>query len=257
MEIPDYYDVIFKRKSVKKYDQTPLDERALEEISNQLKNLKPMYNDIKTEVKIIPLKQVETKKKQAPHYIAVFSEPKNDYLVNVGYMLQQMDLFLSGNDIGSCWQGSPRPNEDVLKSSDLEFVIVMSFGNPKKSKSKELHRNGASDFKRKSLSEISTVKGLDEVLEAARLAPSAGNSQPWFFTGDENMIHAYGPKPYAVKEHKAPKVKKYNVISMGIALYHLQVALEHFGRKAEITSDENAKMKPPENYDYVVSLKVE
>jgi hypothetical protein len=208
-------------------------------------------------VKIIPLKQVETKKKQAPHYIVVFSEPKDDYLVNAGYMLQQMDLFLSGNDIGSCWQGSPRPNEDVLKSSDLEFVIVMSFGNPKKSKPEELHRSGASDFKRKSLSEISTVKGLDEVLEAARLAPSAGNSQPWFFTGDESIIHAYGPKPYAVKEHKAPKVKKYNVISIGIALYHLQVALEHFGKKAEIISDENAKMKAPENYDYVVSLKVE
>ena len=257
MEIPDYYDVIFKRKSVKKYDQTPLEERALEEISNQLKNLKPMYNDIKTEVKIIPLDKVDTKKKQAPHYIAVFSEPKDDYLVNAGYMLQQMDLFLSGNDIGSCWQGSPRPNEDVLKNSDLEFVIVMSFGNPKKSKPEELHRSDASDFKRKPLSEISTVKGADEIVEAARLAPSAGNSQPWFFTGDEGIIHAYGPKPYAVKEHKAPKVKKYNVISMGIALYHLQVALEHFGKKAEITSDENAKMKAPENYEYVASLKVE
>ena len=257
MEITDYYDIIFKRKSVKKYDLTPLDENTLKEISNHLNNLKPMYDDIKTEVKIIPLDEVETKKKQAPHYIAVFSEPRDGYLVNVGFMLQQMDLFLSGNDIGSCWQGSPRPNEDVLKSSDLEFVIVMSFGNPKKSKPEELHRSGASDFKRKPLSEISTVKGADEIVEAARLAPSAGNSQPWFFTGDENIIHAYGPKPYAVKEHKAPKVKKYNVISIGIALYHLQVALEHFGKKAEITSDENAKMKAPENYDYVVSLKVE
>jgi nitroreductase len=252
MKIADYYNVIFKRKSVKKYDQTPLDEIALEEISNQLKNLKPMYNDIKTEVKIVPLEQVETKKKQAPHYIVVFSEPKDDYLVNAGYMLQQMDLFLSGNDIGSCWQGSPRPNEDVLKNSDLEFVIVMSFGKPKKSKPEELHRSGASDFKRKSLSEISTVKGADEIVEAARLAPSAGNSQPWFFTGDENMIHAYGSKPYAVKEHKAPKVKKYNVISMGIAIYHLQVALEHFGKKVQIVSDENAKTSAPENYSMLL-----
>ena len=257
MEISDYYDVIFKRRSVKKYDKTPLDEKTLEEISNQIKSLKPMYDNIKTEVKIIPLEQVETKKKQAPHYIVIFSEPKGDYLVNAGYMLQQMDLFLSGNDIGSCWQGSPRPNEDVLKNSDLEFVIVMSFGNPKKSKPEELHRNDASDFKRKPLNEISTVRGEDKIVEAARLAPSAGNSQPWFFTGDENMIHAYGSKPYAVKEHKAPKVKKYNVISMGIAIYHLQAALEHFGKKVQIVSDENAKKNAPENYEYVVSLKVE
>ncbi len=257
MEITDYYDIIFKRRSVKKYDQTPLDEKTLEEISNHIKSLEPMYDNIKTEVKIIPLEQVETKKKQAPHYIAMFSEPKDDYLVNAGYMLQQMDLFLSGNDIGSCWQGSPRPNENVLKNSDLEFVIVMSFGNPKKSKPEELHRSGASDFKRKLLNEISTVKGADKIVEAARLAPSAGNSQPWFFTGNENMIHVYTSKPYAVKEHKAPKVKKYNVISMGIAIYHLQAALEHFGKKVQIVSDENAKTRAPENYEYVVSLKVE
>ena len=257
MKMPDYYSLIFKRRSVKRYDLTPLHEEALEEISNQLKNLKPMYGDIKTEVKILPLGQVEAekKKKQAPHYIAIFSEPKGDYLVNAGYMLQEMDLFLSGNDIGSCWLGSPRPNEDVLKNSDLEFVIVMAFGNPQKPE--ELHRSGSSDFKRKPLDEISRVKGWAEVLEAARLAPSSGNSQPWFFTGDENIIHAYGSKPYAVKEHKAAKVKKYNTISMGIGLYHLQVALEHFGKKVQIVSDENAKTRAPENYEYVVSLKVD
>ena len=257
MEILDYYDWIFKRKSVKRYDLTPLDENTLEEISNKMKGLKHMYDNIKTEVKILPLDQVEAKKKkkQAPHYLAIFSEPKENYLVNAGYMLQEMDLFLSGNDIGSCWLGSPRPNEDVLKNSDLEFVIVMAFGNPQKPE--ELHRSGSSDFKRKPLDEISMVKGWAEVLEAARLAPSSGNSQPWFFTGGKNIIHAYGAKPYAVKEHKAAKVKKYNTISMGIGLYHLQVALEHFGKKAEIISDENAKMNAPENYEYVVSLKVE
>lgn len=255
MEMPDYYDTIFKRKSVKKYDLTPLDENTLSEISKHLNNLKPMYDDIKTEVKIIPLEQVETRKKEAPHYMAVFSEPKDDYLVNVGFMLQQMDLFLSGNDIGSCWQGSPRPKGEVLKNSDLEFVIVMSFGKPADPGS--LHRGGASDFKRKPLSEISSVKGADEVLEAVRLAPSAGNSQPWFFTGDKNVIHVYTTKPYAVKGHKAPKVKKYNVISMGIAIYHLLAALKHFGKKTKIGIDERAKRNSPEGYDYVVSLKAE
>ncbi len=257
MEMPDYYDVIFKRRSIKRYNQAPLDEKVIEEISNQLKNLKPMYDDIKTEVKILPLDDVEVmkKKKQAPHYITLFSEPKGNYLVNAGFMLQEMDLFLSGNDIGSCWLGSPRPNDEVLKNSNLEFVIVMAFGNPKDPES--LHRNSTSEFKRKPLNEISSVKGADEVLGAARLAPSAGNSQPWFFTGDENMIHAYIYKPYAVKEHKAPRVKRYNTISMGIAIYHLNVALEHFGKKADISTDETARMNPPEGYDYVTSLKVE
>lgn len=256
MEITDYYNLIFKRKSVKRYDLTPLDENTLAEISKQLNNLKPLYDDIKTEVKILPLDEVEAKKKkkQAPHYIAVFSEAKNNYLVNAGFMLQKMDLFLSGNDIGSCWLGSPKPKEEVLKTSDLEFVIVIAFGKPKESES--LHRN-VSEFKRKDLNEISTVKGADEIVEAARLAPSSGNSQPWFFTGDKNLIHAYGAKPYAVKEHKAAKVKRYGSISMGITLYHLKVAAEHFGKTTEIMVDEAAKMNAPDGYDYIASLKVE
>lgn len=255
MEITDYYDVIFERKSIRNYDLTPLDKNVLAEVSKQLSNLKPMYKGIKTEVKIISLNEVETKMKKAPHYLAVFSEPKNGYLVNVGFMLQQMDLFLSGNDIGSCWQGSPKPKEEVLKTSDLEFVIVISFGKPEDPGS--LHRSSVSEFKRKLLSEISSVKGADELMEAARLAPSAGNSQPWFFTGDKNLIHAYISKPYAVKGHKAPRVKRYNTISMGIVIYHLLVALKHSGKKIEILFDEKAETNTPDGYGYTASLKVE
>ena len=256
MEKIDYYDSIFKRKSIKRYDLTPLDDNTLKEISNELNNLKPLYDDIKTEVKILSLDKVEAmkKKKQAPHYLAVFSEPKDDYLVNAGFMLQKMDLLLSGNDIGSCWLGSPQPKEDVLKASSLEFVIVMAFGKPQDMGS--MHRSSVSEFKRKSLSEISDIKDADEILEAARLAPSAGNSQPWFFSGDKNLIQAYASKPYAVKEHKAPRVKKYNTISMGIALYHLKVAADHFGKEAEILSDKMAKENAPEGYEYIASLKL-
>ncbi|WP_414469696.1 nitroreductase family protein [Methanobacterium sp. ACI-7] len=256
MEKVDYYDMIFKRKSVKRYDLTPLDDNILKDISNHLNNLKPLYDDIKTEVKILLLDEVEAKKKkkQAPHYVAVFSEPKGGYLVNAGYLLQEMDLLLSGNDIGSCWLGSPRPKEEVLKNSDLEFVIVVAFGMPQDPDS--LHRSSVSEFKRKSLSEISKVKGADEIIEAARLAPSSGNNQPWFFTGDKDLMHVYGTKPYAVKEHKAAKVKNYSSISVGIALYHLKVAAEHFGKSLDFVYDKTAENKAPKEYEYTISLKI-
>lgn len=257
MEKVDYYDMIFKRKSVKKYDLAPLDDDTLKSISNYLSNLKPLYDDIKTDVKILSLDEVEAnkKKKQAPHYIAVFSEAKNKYLVNAGFMLQEMDLLLSGNDIGSCWLGSPKPKEEVLKNFDLEFLIVMAFGMPQDPDS--LHRSSVSEFKRKSLNEISKVKGADEIIEAARLAPSSGNNQPWLFTGDKNMIHIYETKPYAVKKHKAAKVKRYSSISVGIALYHLKVAAEHFGKSLEFVSDKTAENNVPEEYEYTISLRIE
>ena len=46
-----------------------------------------------------------------------------------------------------------------------------------------MHREGAEQFNRKSLNEISSITDLFHVLEAVRLAPSAMNKQPWYFSG--------------------------------------------------------------------------
>lgn len=252
MEKTDYYHIIFKRKSVRNYDLTPLDEDTLAEISKHLDNLKPMYDNIKTEIKIISSSEVESRKmKKSFHYIAVFSETNGDYLTNVGFMLQQMDLYLSAGGIGCCWQGSPMPKKEVLESSDLEFIILLAFGKP----NEPLHRK-VSEFRRKSLQEISDIQGADELLEAARLAPSAGNSQPWFFKGNKSIIHAYTSKVYPVKKYPASIVKKYNTISMGVAIYHLRVAAEHFGKNMEILFDKTLKENFSEGYEYTASLKV-
>ena len=110
----DIYDVIFKRKSIRKYDNSPLDENVLNRISEELNNLTPLYDDIKTDIKIISGDDVKLRgMKQAPHYLAIFSENKEGYLTNLGFMLQQMDLLFSASGIGSCWQGIPSPKSHV------------------------------------------------------------------------------------------------------------------------------------------------
>jgi len=53
MEQNEYYHSIFKRKSIRNFDLNSLNKNELSEISNYLEVLKPMYNDIKTEIKII------------------------------------------------------------------------------------------------------------------------------------------------------------------------------------------------------------
>ncbi|MBR6555421.1 MAG: hypothetical protein IKT90_04320, partial [Clostridia bacterium] len=50
----------------------------------------------------------------------------------------------------------------------------------------------------------------------ARLAPSSINSQPWFFTHEGNVIHAYCTKISVIPDM--------NRIDMGIALAHMYVA---------------------------------
>jgi hypothetical protein len=66
----------------------------------------------------------------------------------------------------------------------------------------------------------------DSRLEPARLAPSAVNSQPWYFTHEGDVIHVYCSK-------------KGNRLDAGIALAHLFVANEETFRffKAEHMTD--------------------
>lgn len=250
MDKTDLYETIFKRKSIRKFDLTPLDENTLNEISDRLQTLDPLHKDIKIEFRILSPDLVKRRMmKKAPHYIAVFSEVKEGHLSNVGFMVQQMDLFLSASGLGACWQGIPTLKKEALDISDLEFIILMPFGKPQD----ELHRTNISEFKRKSLPEITDIKGADDILEVARLAPSATNAQPWFFTGNKNLIHACYIEPGRLK---GLLTKKYPPMDVGIGLCHLKLAGEHFGMKTEVIFDKSVAKNLKKEYNYVASLKL-
>ncbi len=251
-ESPNLYETIFRRKSVRKYDLTPLDEQTLAEIRSHTGVLRPLYNHINLEMKILSQKDVKgLLSAKAPHYIAVFSEANGGYLANAGFMLQQMDLFLSANGIGSGWQGMPKPTEEILNSSKLEFVILLALGKPEE----RLYRKSVLEFKRKPLAEITDLKSEAgfELLEPARLAPSAMNYQQWFFTGDATALHAYRTKSNFIKAFLFERMGK---ISMGIALCHAWIAARHFGKEVEFSSDQEAQNHPPAGHDYVTTMRM-
>lgn len=249
----DLYPQIFKRKSIRDYHLEPLEEVVLQNVLEQVNNLEPLYDDIKVDLKIVSSDDVNPRMmKKAPYYLAVFSENKEGYKTNIGFLLQQMDLFFSAHGLGSCWQGIPQPKKRVVESSDIKFIILMAFGKPKV----QLHRTSNLEFNRKPLPKISDIKNegyIGALLEAARLAPSATNSQPWFFKGNNHVIHAYSFKPNILR---AIMLKKYIKIDMGIALYHIKLAAEHLGKTVRIVFDDAGREKTPNRYEYVASVKI-
>lgn len=246
----ELFATIVKRKSIRKYDLTPLDGDILAEIATFVASLRPLDDTIKTEMRFVLQKDVKNLLPiKAPHYIVAFSENTKGYLVNIGFMLQQLDLFLSAKGIGACWQGIPRPTNEILDSSALEFVIVMSFGKPKES----LYRESSQEFKRKPLGQVTTIVEQDQLFEPVRLAPSATNSQPWFFLGNNRCMHAYCVKSNFLK---ALIYKKMNQIDMGIALFHLWLSVERTGKTASFIEDEIARANPPTGYYYIGSIAV-
>lgn len=250
MDKNEIYETIFKRKSIRRYDLNPLDDEILRDIEGEVASLKPLISDIKTDVLIISSEDVKTRMmRKAPHYLAVFSEEKEGYLTNLGYMLQQMDLLFAANGIGCCWQGIPTIKNPVKQRSELKFVILLAFGKP----DEPLYRSDLGEFKRKSLDKITDIIPTEdnrEILEAARLAPSATNSQAWFLSGDDGSIDVYSVKPNFIKSLVA---KKYIPIDAGILIYHVVVAAKHMNRNPEIVFKEDVEKK---EYTYHASIKL-
>ena len=205
-------EIIRKRKSIRKYDLSPLDATSLKRVEEQIGKIIPLYPDIKHSIEVI----AKTKglfNIKAPHYLILSGEDKEGSYENIGFIGQQMDLFFSEIELGSCWLGASKPDEK--ESTDFPCIACISFGKP----AEPLHRT-YSEFKRKPLSNIS--EGTDERLEAARLAPSGMNAQNWFFVARDEKIHCYK------KKSLLGFMDKLSSIDMGIAIYHLAAESSNF-----------------------------
>ena len=201
------YKQIFVRKSCRKYLDDEIDLKLIDDF---MKSVKHLNDDINYHYEILTLGDVNNRARfSAPYYLAIYTDKKENH-IDMGFMFQQLCLYLQSMGIGNCWVGLASPKK---KSSD--FVIAIAFG-----KSDKMTRN-LSQFKRKGLSKISDVE--DERLIPAQLAPSAINMQPWYFKHSSDGFDVYQVKQNILKRQI---VKKWNPIDVGIALAHMYVANE-------------------------------
>jgi len=234
-------ETIYKRQSVRSYSDTPLDENILDEINEFIKNLKVLNPNIKWSYEIVGKDKIKTIMPwKAPHYILMYSEESENYNENIGFIFQQLDLYLQTMGIGSCWLGMLSPKQ--IKDSNQKYVIGMSFGKP----SGQIIRN-KEDFKRKELDEISDYG--DEKLVPAQFAPSAGNSQPWYFThNDDGSYNIYRQK-LGFLQRKL--YAKFNLVDIGIALAHMYISNEE---TFSFYIDENAQNV--KDFTYIGTFKI-
>ena len=83
-----FYEMIYKRKSVRHYDGTWfVSEQELEEIRCALNGLKPLL-DIPVSIRIV--KREETTCMWGEYCLMAYSEPREGYLLNIGYLEEDM-----------------------------------------------------------------------------------------------------------------------------------------------------------------------
>ena len=223
-------EMIYHRKSCRSFTGKPVNGEMIEKILSF--DLKPLYPGIKVRMDIVGRDNVKCICPwTTPQLITIYSEETEGYLENAGFLFQQMDLYLQTLGLGVCWLGMGRMNPKTsTQVAGMKFVIMLAFGHPKG----EQLRHELKAFKRKPMEQISDK--IDPKLEPARLAPSAVNSQPWYFTHEGDTIHVYCSR-------------KGNRLDAGIALAHLYVTYEERFQFFKAT-----KVLPIPGYQYVGSI---
>ena len=218
------YDMIFKRKSFHIFrnigDET-LSEAELKEIEDYFLKVVPLNKDIK--VKMVIDKGHNTCKRGQEYCILFYSEAKDNYLQNIGYIGEQIDLYLTSKNIATLWFGIGKVKEKVLDG--LTYVIMIAI---KKADDASKFRKDMFASKRKGVSEIWYGDRFPDIANIVRFAPSACNSQPWIVKEVDNSLQVYRYKKEG-KRGIMPKalVDFYNQIDIGIFMYFLELCLDH------------------------------
>lgn len=221
------YDEIFKRKSFHLFRGSgSLSQSDIEGLEEFIESLKHLDESIKTDVKIVPASET-TCKRGGEYCILFYSKRSGEYLRNIGYIGEQIDLYCAAHDIGSLWFGIGRPKKSCR--DDMDYVIMIAIAKMPSDK----FRKDMFKAKRKPLDEIWYGSTLG-VREIVRFTPSACNTQPWFVEHKSDTLYVYRYKKPG-KRGIMPKAKVvyYNRIDMGIFMFMLEICLTHEGYEFE------------------------
>ena len=226
------YDMIFKRKSFhlfRNIGNEHITEAELKDIENEFNNFKPLVADIKVKMKIV--KDSTTCKRGQEYCILLYSEKKDNYLQNIGYIGEQLDLYLVSKNIGTLWFGIGKVEEKQLDGLDFVIMIAIAKIDDETKFRKDMYKS-----KRKELSEIWNGDYYLDIANIVRFTPSACNTQPWLVESSEKELKVYRyRKPGKRGIMPIEMVKYYNQIDIGILLCFIELCLNKNNIKFERT----------------------
>lgn len=225
-----YYRTVFKRKSFHLFrgvGSESITKAELTEIEEAYHSFEPLYPDIRTEIRIVPSEQVNFKH-GAEYCILIYSEKKDNYLMNVGYLGEQLDLYLVSRNIGTLWCGLGKA--DKTEFNGLDYVIMMPVH---KVSDESQFRKDMFSAKRKPLDEIWSGDDLG-IADIVRFSPSACNSQPWIVKNEDGVLRVTRYRKNSRIGIMSPRHAFYfNRIDIGIFLCILEICMAEKGIEAE------------------------
>jgi len=235
----DLYPAIFQRKSVRSYADVPLSAAQLTDIKAEIAAVQPLFPAERFQLELAPAKE--------GWRIYGYCEDTAPSNVNLGYVLQQLDLSLHQKGYGRLWFGMGRNPRAGHEKPGLSYAMCLKVGNPEGEIARELD-----GFQRKEIAQVIDGEAEQALFEAVRLAPSARNSQPWRFAKTDGGYHVFCDKATGVM--KMVGLGRMNQVDVGICLCHAALAFGQEG-KAFVPSVVEG-VDAPDGCYYVMTLQV-
>ena len=248
------YESIFARKATKKFIMEKIVQNTLDGIMRFANGLPMLIEHASAEYRLIDNtnNNITEYPIKAPYYFALTCDKDENSLLNAGYLIQQMVLFLNAKGFGTYYL-SHFAKDGTVRESSLslkEPTVVIAFGKAKGSIIRD-------SKKPRRLSENNTVIYKSDVgnhvklmIKGARLAPSYLNSQPWRFVAYDNRIHIFGKKNFLLEG----VLHNTKTIDMGIMLANLLQVAEELWIDVEVKKLDNITNKNFKKNEYVISV---
>lgn len=251
----NFYDAIFIRKLVKNYYMEQLDQSMLDHILNFAAHITPIMNGIKYEYKIIDNTKLENNLSgvfsiKAPYFFVISSNNNDDDLLNAGYIMEQIALYLTIKGLGSCFIGAKKSRKEELIGLQYEHMVMLAFGKSKDNKFLEMKKVNRSKESNMCIYKEEVDNNMKLLIKAALSAQSSFMYQTWKFVVYENRIHVFCNKDLSF----AKGYHELKYFDIGIMLSHIVIAAEELWLDTSIKRLDNISNKYFKSYEYIISV---
>ena len=266
------------RISTRTFTETPLTPTHLEKISTFLENPKNQVGPFGHKIEFKWVLETGSQKKEqigtygfiqnAQGYILGSSTNDTQEIFDYAYVLENIVLYLTSLNIGTCWLGGRFRKQEAMsllslaKNEIIPAITTIGYIKEKPRLRDQVVRRVLKAKKRKPEDQLFFYETFEEplgeragdfqqALHYVRVAPSAQNKQPWrlVFSADFAQVHFYVASPLGT--HPLYMCDP-AYLDIGIAYYHFKAGLDEAGIAGKIFTEE-PEIEKPEEYSYITT----
>jgi len=255
---PELYAAILARRSVRRYERTPLavDELArVREIATSTTPLVPtnrlvvLMRDVQPDERLVETLGAYGRLVTPPHYLVPYIVGERHPLTDLGYRVEQIVVRLTMMGLGTCYIGALSREDAVRERFALPATArvgaLLILGRPAvawggRAFNAAMRRAaGATNklpaerifFQDTFDAPATPPADLARIIEAARQAPSAVNAQPWRFLWQGGQLYLFVTRRNP--RYVGAGSDLYRLYDGGICMGNVALALEALGRPGQ------------------------